>query len=111
MIHANGLPIGPILIIGAPNYNYAGNAQRGRVFLVNTTTTTTTTTTQDNDVSQMHLEDVNYEILDGPERMTKFGWSVAVVDLNKDGVDDLAIGAPSKGRTTLLISAPPPPGL
>ena len=98
MIHANGLPIGPTLIIGAPNYNYAGNAQLGRVFLVNTTTT------HDNDISQLQLEDVSYDVLDGPERMTKFGWTVAVVDLNKDGVDDLAIGAPSKGRTALLIS-------
>ena len=102
MIHANGLPIGPTLIVGAPNYNYVGNAQRGRVFLVNTTTTS-----QDNDVSQMQLEDMSYDVLDGPERMTKFGWSNAVVDLNKDGVDDLAIGAPSKGRTALLITPPP----
>lgn len=32
---------------------------------------------------------------------SRFGWSMAVVDLNQDGIDDLAIGAPGHGAIDL----------
>lgn len=36
-------------------------------------------------------------VLDGIVENGRFGTAVAVVDLNRDGVDDLAVSAPSTG--------------
>ncbi|KAG0068399.1 Glycosylphosphatidylinositol specific phospholipase D1, partial [Podila epicladia] len=35
---------------------------------------------------------------------SRFGWSMAVVDLNQDGIDDLAIGAPGHGANDLTYT-------
>lgn len=42
-----------------------------------------------------------YIVLEGPEVHGRFGSGLAVVDLNKDGVADLAVSAPSVGTAAL----------
>ncbi|CAG8454540.1 5176_t:CDS:10, partial [Dentiscutata heterogama] len=37
-----------------------------------------------------------------PVPQSRFGWSLAVVDLNSDGIDDLAISAPSYGNNRFI---------
>lgn len=38
------------------------------------------------------------------EAQSRFGWSMSVVDLNKDGIDDLAVSAPSFGANKYIYS-------
>ena len=39
--------------------------------------------------------------LPGDESAARFGWALATVDLNADGVDDLAVGAPGAGAASV----------
>jgi glycosylphosphatidylinositol phospholipase D len=45
----------------------------------------------------MDLDTEAHKVLDGVIENGKFGTGLAVVDLNRDGVDDLAVSAPSTG--------------
>lgn len=38
--------------------------------------------------------------------MGKFGWDVAILDINKDGIDDLAVSAPSQGNCLSFLILP-----
>lgn len=83
--------VSPSLVISAPGYGTPGNGQHGRVYFVDSNT-------------GRGLPDINLnldsdadKILDGRVENGRFGTALAVVDLNKDGIDDLAISAPSTG--------------
>lgn len=78
-------------MIGAPGYGTPGYSQHGCVYLVTSNTN-----------SGLPYKDLNLDlsanmILDGMVENGRFGTAVAVVDLNRDGVDDLAVSAPSIG--------------
>ena len=79
------------LVIGAPGFSSLGNNQHGRVYLIHS----------DNNAG-LPLEDLDIDtsadlVLDGVIENGRFGTALAVVDLNRDGVDDLAVSAPSTG--------------
>eukprot|EP00794_Sanderia_malayensis_P010957 gene10957-12118_t len=103
MTFVDSLPIGPTLIVSAPNYGESGMPQRGMVFLVNATALLFDQVyNAEREIGKsLDLDAMSYQKLKGLGRLTKFGWDVAVVDLNKDGIDDLAISAPSTGATSL----------
>ena len=79
------------LVIGAPGYGTPGNSQHGRVYLVT-----------NNAESGLPSRNLNLDsdadmIVNGTVENGRFGTAVAVVDLNQDGLDDLAVSAPSTG--------------
>lgn len=80
-------------MIGAPGYGTPGNSQHGRVYLV--------TGDADSGLPDKDLDlDLSANmILDGTVENGRFGTAVAVVDFNKDGVDDLAVSAPATGMS------------
>ena len=83
--------VSPSLVISAPGYGIPGNSQHGRVYFVDRN-------------RGRGLPDINLnldsdadKILDGSVENGRFGTALAVADLNKDGIDDLAVSAPSTG--------------
>ncbi len=91
------------MIVSAPNYGETGSLQMGMVYLINASLVDDAHGITE---TRVDLNTACYQQLRGSERMAKFGWSVAVVDLNKDGISDLAISAPSAGQwvlSTLLV--------
>lgn len=78
-------------MIGAPGYGTPGNSQHGCVYLVT-----------NNAESGLPSRNFNLDsdadmILNGTVENGRFGTAVAVADLNQDGLDDLAVSAPSTG--------------
>jgi hypothetical protein len=72
--------------VGAPGYSLQGFGQLGAVYF------------QSLDVSQPHPEiDSSKPHLTGQEQYTRFGFSLAALDLNNDGADDLVVSAPAFG--------------
>ena len=79
------------LVIGAPGYGTLSKGQHGRLYIVHGT--------KENGfpVKDLDLDAQADHIIDGREENGRFGSALAVVDLNKDGLDDLAVSAPSIG--------------
>ena len=75
------------LVIGAPGYGMPGYCQHGRIYLV------TGTTDGGLPSKDLNLDVSANMILDGMVENGRFGTGMAVVDLNRDGVDDLAVSA------------------
>lgn len=79
------------LVIGAPGYGTPGNSQHGCVYLV------TSKAESGLPSRNFNLDSDADMILNGTVENGRFGTAVAVADLNQDGLDDLAISAPSTG--------------
>ncbi|XP_070572025.1 phosphatidylinositol-glycan-specific phospholipase D-like [Ptychodera flava] len=82
------------LIIGCPGYSVRGNYQVGRVYAIFGSKNGLPM----NDIDLNKSADI---IRQGVQKNGRFGMSVAIIDINKDDVADLAVGAPSVGSKTL----------
>ncbi|KAM7053920.1 phosphatidylinositol-glycan-specific phospholipase D isoform 3-T3 [Molossus nigricans] len=82
------------LVVGAPGYSRPGHIHVGRVYLI-----------YGNDLGlppiDLDLEEEAHGVLEGFQPSGRFGSALAVLDFNKDGVPDLAVGAPSVGSEQL----------
>ena len=83
--------------IGAPGYGTPGHPQRGAVYIVYG---------REEIGSEEHIDlpENADAVLAGSEDAARFGWSMATVDLDADGVDDLAISAPTLGARDLSFT-------
>ncbi|CAH3188460.1 unnamed protein product, partial [Porites evermanni] len=86
------------LVIGAPGYGTPGNSQHGCVYLV------TSNAESGLPSRNFNLDSDADMILNGTVENGRFGTAVAVADLNQDGLDDLAVSAPS--TESLVITSP-----
>ncbi|KAM7322746.1 hypothetical protein ACRRTK_018251 [Alexandromys fortis] len=85
------------LMVGAPGYSHPGRFQVGRVYIV-----------YGNDLGlppvDLDLDKEAHGILQGFQPSGRFGSALAVLDFNKDGLPDLAVGAPSVGSAQLTYN-------
>ncbi|XP_034519396.1 phosphatidylinositol-glycan-specific phospholipase D isoform X2 [Ailuropoda melanoleuca] len=85
------------LVVGAPGYSRPGHTQVGRVYLLYG--------------SELGLPPLDLDLdkeahvtLEGFQPSGRFGSALAVLDFNRDGVPDLAVGAPSVGSEKLTYT-------
>ncbi|XP_058141297.1 phosphatidylinositol-glycan-specific phospholipase D isoform X2 [Dasypus novemcinctus] len=82
------------LVVGAPGYSRPGHIQIGRVYVL-----------YGGDLGlplvDLDLDKEADRVLEGSQPSGRFGSAVAVLDFNRDGVPDLAVGAPSVGSEQL----------
>lgn len=83
------------LIAGAPWYGIPGNSQHGRVYIMSGNRKYPLAENND-------IDEVADQILSGNEENSRFGFALAVVDFNADGINDLAISAPSEGKPVII---------
>ncbi|KAI9490285.1 hypothetical protein BDB00DRAFT_560866 [Zychaea mexicana] len=83
------------LIISAPYHGQQQQQQElmsGAVFVLNGTNTLLNTHQTSSLIDD--IRNASRDVLMGTHRRGRFGWSMATVDLNGDGIDDLAVAAP-----------------
>ncbi|XP_045442768.1 phosphatidylinositol-glycan-specific phospholipase D isoform X2 [Pipistrellus kuhlii] len=82
------------LVVGAPGYSRPGLVHVGRVYLL-----------YGNDLGlppvDLDLDSEAHGVLEGSQPAGRFGSALAVLDFNRDGLPDLAVGAPSTGSEQL----------
>ena len=82
------------LVMGEPGYGVVGHPQRGAVYGAFGRT----------DIAGHEEADLSAGTADftltGTYDYGRFGWALAVVDMNADGIDDLAVAAPTTGSQT-----------
>ncbi|XP_004406584.1 PREDICTED: phosphatidylinositol-glycan-specific phospholipase D [Odobenus rosmarus divergens] len=85
------------LVVGAPGYSRPGHTQVGRVYLL-----------YGGELGlppiDLDLDEEAHVTLEGFQPSGRFGSALAVLDFNKDGVPDLAVGAPSVGSEKLVYT-------
>lgn len=70
------------IFIGAPGFSIEGFSQMGAVFLESIDNS-------DEDISPYLVSNEPY---------TRFGYALAALDINRDGIDDLVVSAPAQGK-------------
>uniref|UniRef100_A0A8C2UW03 Phosphatidylinositol-glycan-specific phospholipase D n=1 Tax=Chinchilla lanigera TaxID=34839 RepID=A0A8C2UW03_CHILA len=85
------------LVVGAPGYSRPGHFQVGRVYLIYGSD-------EGLPPIDLDLDEEVHAVLEGSQPSGRFGSAVAVLDFNKDGVPDLAVGAPSVGSEQLTYT-------
>lgn len=81
---------GKVLITAAPWYGNPGESQRGRVYILSGSKTSIRGNFTD-------IDDLADQMLEGTSENSRFGYSLAILDFNADGLNDLAVSAPSQG--------------
>ncbi|CAO3613680.1 unnamed protein product [Mucor hiemalis] len=66
---------------------YDNEEQTGSVFILNNSVTTNKWSTND-------IGDLSNKLIQGTIKHGRFGWSMTTIDMNQDGIDDLAISTP-----------------
>ncbi|KAG2189656.1 hypothetical protein INT46_004795, partial [Mucor plumbeus] len=85
------------IAISAP-FHYKNELQTGAVFIISSDLSSTVALNADTDI-----RNVSHTVLHGDVHHGRFGWSMAVLDLNKDGIDDLAIATPFNDRVDVYF--------
>ena len=89
---------GDVLITAAPWYGNPGNSQHGRVYILSLNKKYERNFHVTENFTD--IDETAIQILDGTADNSRFGFSLALLDYNADGLNDLAVSAPSQGEIT-----------